>query len=56
MVNNAIHWVLGGILLLAWWFVGNTEYYAVEGVIGDGYWLATIFTVALMKASGKSNA
>lgn len=56
MVNNAIHWVIGGLLLVAWWHVGHTDYYAYEGSISEGYWAATILTVALMKASGKSNA
>lgn len=50
MANNAIHWVIGGLLLLAWWYVGHADYYAMEGAVSDSYWAASILTVALIRA------
>lgn len=49
MVNNAIHWVLAGVFLVGWYMVGHTGYYSDAGAISDGYWAATILTVALMR-------
>lgn len=50
MANNAIHWVLAGIFLFLWYYVGNQGYYAAEGGgISMGWMFTTVLTVALMR-------
>ena len=50
MTNKIIHWVLAGVFLFLWYWVGYQGYYASEGAISIDYTIATILTVALMRS------
>lgn len=51
MANKAIHWVLAGIFVFLWFYVGHKGYYANEaGDLSNGWWLATLLTVGALRA------
>jgi hypothetical protein len=50
MTDKIIAWVLGGIFVFAWFYVGYSDYYSMQGAISPGYLLATVLTVGLLRA------
>lgn len=51
MTDKIIAWVLGGIFVFAWFYVGLSGYYASEaGGISTGYLLTTALTIGILRA------
>ncbi len=53
MVNTLIPWVLVGVFLWLWYFVGNIDFLAKDGGgLRDAYWIFTVIAAAML-AGGK---
>ncbi len=56
MVDKIVSWVLMGLLVMAWYYVGSqVAYFAPEegmsmGGLGAGWWFWTIATIAYMRS------
>lgn len=49
MANKAIHWVLAGIFLFAWFYVAYSGYYSEDGNVSAGWLAVSLLTIALMR-------
>ncbi|MCH8861934.1 MAG: hypothetical protein IID51_05435 [Proteobacteria bacterium] len=50
MTDKIIAWVLGGIFVFAWFYVGYSDYYSMGDTISPGYLISAVFTVGLLRA------
>ena len=50
MANKIIFMLLAGVAVFGWFYVGLSDYYAINGSISPGYMLVTALTVALMRS------
>ena len=50
MTDKIVAWVLGGIFVFAWFYVGYSDYYSMSDTISPAYLLTAALTIGMLRA------